>query len=107
MESQALTTGGLVQAQNQRHLRNHARLEARTIELAHQFQRQRAEKTNKSYDKPQEEYREWCHEHGFADGESVTEKKLLLFLDKCVVDRPIRRSRYKKARTDEQGEPVT
>ncbi|KAL3713543.1 hypothetical protein TMatcc_002246 [Talaromyces marneffei ATCC 18224] len=95
MESQALTTGGLVQAQNQRHLRNHARLEARTIELAHQFQRQRAEKTNKSYDKPQEEYREWCHEHGFADRESY------------VVDRPIRRSRYKKARMDEQGEPVT
>uniref|UniRef100_A0A093XJK8 High-osmolarity-induced transcription protein 1 n=1 Tax=Talaromyces marneffei PM1 TaxID=1077442 RepID=A0A093XJK8_TALMA len=105
-QAQALTTSGLVQAQNQKHLRNHARLETRTIELAHQFQRQRAERTNKSYDKPQEEYREWCHEHGFADGESVTEKKLLLFLDECVVNRPIRHSRYKKARTDEQGDPV-
>jgi hypothetical protein len=81
-------------------------LEARTLELAHKFQRERAEATNKSYDKPQQEYREWCIKHGFADGESVTEKKLLLFLDECVVDRPIRRSRYKKARTDEQGDLV-
>jgi hypothetical protein len=62
--------------------------------------------TNKSYGGPQKEWKAFCKEYTFADGEMVIEQKLVYFLDKAVINHPIRPSRYLKARTDINGDLV-
>jgi hypothetical protein len=66
----------------------------------------RPKNTTKSYNKAQKEWIEFCKEHGFADGEMVTEEKLVYFLEKTVLKRPIQSSRYLNARTAADGAPI-
>ncbi len=46
--------------------------------------------TKRAYLPKQTEFRTFCEARGFQDGETVTESKLLLFLEKEVVHRPLR-----------------
>ncbi|KAJ5110851.1 short-chain dehydrogenase [Penicillium argentinense] len=48
----------------------------------------------------------FCKKQGFPDGELVTEKKLVYFLDTEVLNRPLRSSQYKKDRTRPDGSKV-
>ena len=52
--------------------------------------------TNRQYDPKQKEWRDFCAEKGFEDGELVYENKLVWFLNERVLEREIRPSRYKK-----------
>lgn len=49
---------------------------------------------------------EFCQQKGFSDGPSVTEQKLIYFLDDCVLHRTIHSSRYKKDRTRLDGTDI-
>ncbi|KAH8878712.1 hypothetical protein GQ53DRAFT_585513, partial [Thozetella sp. PMI_491] len=51
----------------------------------------RPQNTTRAYVPKQEEFRAWCWEKQYADGETVTEDKMLLFLVEAVAPRPLRR----------------
>jgi len=63
--------------------------------------------TKKSYEKKQKEFVDWCTRSGFDDGSSVTNSKLLLFIQNEVAGRGLRGSRYKKDRVREGSGEVT
>jgi hypothetical protein len=46
--------------------------------------------TRDAYGPRQKEWREWCLRKRFADGELVTEAKMVAFLDQEVVGRVVR-----------------
>lgn len=73
-----------------------------------QARENRPKNTNKSYNPKQQEWREFCAEKGFEDGEIVSENKAIWFLNERVLDREIRGSRYKKRkqRTTADGKPI-
>ncbi|KAL4864979.1 hypothetical protein BDV12DRAFT_175380 [Aspergillus spectabilis] len=50
---------------------------------------QRPQNTKKAYTNKQQEWEEFCQEYSFPDGALVTEKKLVMFLEKKVLYRPI------------------
>ncbi len=56
----------------------------------------RPKNTNKAYTPKQTEFREFCVEKGFEDGEIVSENKVIWFLNERVLNREIRGSRYKR-----------
>ena len=64
--------------------------------------------TNLSYDPKQKEWRDFCAEKGFEDGELVYENKVIWFLNELVLECEIRSSRYKsRNRTPpDGGDPV-
>ncbi|EDN11037.1 predicted protein [Histoplasma mississippiense (nom. inval.)] len=68
----------------------------------------RPKNTNKQYLPKQREGRDFCKETGFEDGEMVTERKLVWFLEEKVLCRPLQGSVYKskRARTDRDGNTV-
>ncbi|EDN08097.1 predicted protein [Histoplasma mississippiense (nom. inval.)] len=68
----------------------------------------RPKNTNKQYLPKQREWRDFCKETGFEDGEMVTERKLVWFLEEKVLCRPLQGSVYKskRARTDRDGNTV-
>lgn len=60
-----------------------------------------------SYDTAQQlTDQKFCSDIGFQDGELVTERKLIWFLQENVISREIRPSRYSKVRTTKDGETV-
>ena len=59
----------------------------------------RPKNTTSAYEPKQEEFRQFCRQKQYQDGETVTEDKLLLFLVEEVVYRPLR-SRSRKAAED-------
>jgi Centromere DNA-binding protein complex CBF3 subunit, domain 2/Transcriptional activator of glycolytic enzymes len=68
----------------------------------------RPKNTNKAYNPKQEEWREFCANKGFEDGELVYENKVIWFLRDKVLNREIRDSRYKRkaSRTTVEGEQI-
>ena len=61
-----------------------------------QVRETRPKNTNRQYDPKQKEWRDFCAEKGFEDGELVYENKLVWFLNERVLEREIRPSRYKR-----------
>jgi hypothetical protein len=77
---------------------------ARALALARET---RPKNTNKSYEPKQAEWRNFCGDKGFEDGELVSEKKVILFLTQKVLTREIRKSRYKRGnRRNLEGEVI-
>ncbi|KAL1989509.1 hypothetical protein VTN49DRAFT_6706 [Thermomyces lanuginosus] len=66
----------------------------------------RPRNTTKQYEPKQVEFRDFCREKGYSDGDIVTEEKLDAFLTERVMGRAARKSRHYQERTDENGEPV-
>jgi hypothetical protein len=62
--------------------------------------------TRDAYGPRQKEWREWCLRKRFADGEIVTEAKMLAFLDQEVVGRVVRTQPKKDAPPEEQARQV-
>ena len=50
----------------------------------------RPKNTIKEYQPKQVEFRQFCERKQYLDRDTVTEDKLLLFLQECVVNRPLR-----------------
>ncbi|EDN08635.1 predicted protein [Histoplasma mississippiense (nom. inval.)] len=68
----------------------------------------RPKNTNKQYLSKQREWWDFYKETSFKDGEMVTERKLVWFLEEKVLCRPLQGSVYKskRARTDRDGNTV-
>jgi hypothetical protein len=69
----------------------------------------RPKNTNLSYDPKQKEWRDFCAEKGFEDGELVYENKVIWFLNELLLGREIRSSRYYKRRNrtpPDGGDPI-
>lgn len=49
----------------------------------------RPKNINRSYGGPQKEWKAFCKEYTFLDGEMVTEQKLVYFINKAVINCPI------------------
>ena len=59
------------------------------------------------YGPKQKEWRQFCADKGFEDGELVYENKVVWFLNDRVLTRDIRVSRHKREnRTTVDGEPI-
>ncbi|KKZ68701.1 hypothetical protein EMCG_05694 [[Emmonsia] crescens] len=58
------------------------------------------------YDRCQEEWKMFCHEKGFQDGELVTEEKLVFFLRTCVLGREYKPNQRSRNRTNQDGEII-
>ena len=61
----------------------------------------RAKNTAKNYKSKQKEFSDWALNCGYADGDTVTEAKLLSFLQENVVNRPLRKKGRKALAADE------
>jgi len=59
-----------------------------------------------AYGPRQKEWREWCLRKRFADGELVTEAKMVAFLDQEVVGRVVRTQVKKDASHEERSRAV-
>ncbi|KAL4743110.1 hypothetical protein BDV11DRAFT_178949 [Aspergillus similis] len=71
----------------------------------HHVRSQRPQNTRKAYANKQQE---WEVKYSFPDGALVTEKKLVMFLERKVLYRPIySTSRYCKKRTKPDGASIT
>ncbi|EED16701.1 short-chain dehydrogenase, putative [Talaromyces stipitatus ATCC 10500] len=93
-------------AEQDRQLELHAKIQLHSQKVAHRIQKNRPAATTRQYDSRQKEFIDFCTKEGFPDGQVVTEKKLVYFLDHYVINRPIRPSRYLRNRTDSQGAAV-
>jgi hypothetical protein len=69
---------------NQAELRTNARNILSTIHMARPYN------TTKEYKPKQVEFTQFCEHKQYQDRDTVTEDKLLLFLQECVVNRPLR-----------------
>lgn len=78
---------------------NNAELRANSQNILSMIRAARPKNTTSAYEPKQEEFRRFCQQKEYQDGETVTEDKLLLFLVEEVVDRPLR-SRSRKAASD-------
>src|SRR5436190_19376527 len=56
----------------------------------------RPRNTTNNYSPKQQEFINWTREMGYADGETVTEAKMMSFLTDRVVHRPLRKARKRK-----------
>lgn len=54
---------------------------------AERLQRMKPKNTKKTYKGPLQEWKKFCEQWSFADGEDVTEDKLVAFLEQCVIYR--------------------
>src|SRR3954451_19809064 len=93
-------------AEHDRQLELHAKVQLHSQKVANRIQKNRPAATTRQYDSRQKEFIDFCLKEGFPDGQIVTEKKLVYFLDHYVINRPIRPSRYSRNRTDNQGSAV-
>ncbi|KAE8550455.1 hypothetical protein TMatcc_008489 [Talaromyces marneffei ATCC 18224] len=84
----------------------HAKVQLHSQKVANRIQKNRPAATTRQYDSRQKEFIDFCLKEGFPDGQIVTEKKLVYFLDHYVINRPIRPSRYSRNRMDNQGSAV-
>ncbi|OAX77291.1 hypothetical protein ACJ72_08414 [Emergomyces africanus] len=66
----------------------------------------RPKNTVTQYDRRQEEWKMFCHEKGFQDGELVTEEKLVFFLRTCVLGREYKSNQRSRNRTNQDGEII-
>jgi len=67
----------------------------------------RPQNTNKSYEPKQKEWREFCTDKGFEDGELVHENKVVWFMNERVLPRSLRASRHKRENcTTADGKPI-
>ncbi|KAJ5085702.1 short-chain dehydrogenase [Penicillium argentinense] len=82
------------------------RLNLHSIKALHYMRSQPPKNTSKAYVNKHKEWQSFCKKQGFPDGELVTEKKLVYFLDTEVLNRPLRSSQYKKDRTRPDGSKV-
>ena len=57
----------------------------------------RPKNTTAAYEPKQKEFRDFCKQKQYHDGDTVTEDKLLLFLVEEVADRPLRAKSRKAA----------
>ena len=73
-----------------RNVTNKAELEANLHHIHTTIHAERPMTTKRAYLPKQAEFRTFYEARGFQDGETVTESKLLLFLEKEVVYRPLR-----------------
>lgn len=73
-----------------RNVTNNAELEDNLHHIHTTIHAERPMTTKRAYLPKQAEFRTFCEARGFQDGETVTESKLLLFLEKEVVHRPLR-----------------
>jgi hypothetical protein len=105
MAYEAPVAGG-ISMQQDRQLELQAEVYKAKQRVALHARQARPKNTTKSYTKAQKEWVEFCKERGFADGEMVTEEKLVYFLEKTVLKRPIQSSRYLNARTAGDGAPI-
>ncbi|KAK3901676.1 hypothetical protein C8A05DRAFT_16166, partial [Staphylotrichum tortipilum] len=83
--------GALVLGGNRNwNITNGAELEDNLHRIHTTIHAERPMATKRAYAPKQAEFRSFCQTRGFQDGETVTESKLLLFLEKEVVHRPLR-----------------
>lgn len=73
-----------------RNINNNAELEANLHRIHTTIHAERPMTTKRAYAPKQAEFQSFCRTRGFQDGDTVTETKLLLFLEKEVVHRPLR-----------------
>ena len=73
-----------------RNVTNKAELEDNLYRIHTTIHAERPMTTKRAYGPKQAEFRNFCQARGFQDRETVTESKLLLFLEKEVVYRPLR-----------------
>ena len=78
---------------------NNAELRTNSQNILAMIRASRPKNTASAYEPKQEEFRQFCRQKHYQDGETVTEDKLLLFLVDKVVHRPLR-SRSRKAAED-------
>lgn len=69
---------------------NNADLEANLHRIHNTIHAERPMTTKRAYGPKQAEFQTFCQGRAFQDGETVTESKLLLFLEEEVVHRPLR-----------------
>ncbi|KAJ5142583.1 short-chain dehydrogenase [Penicillium bovifimosum] len=82
------------------------RLNHHSIKALHYMRSQWPQNTSKAYVNKQKEWQSFCKNQGFPDGELVTEKKLVYFLDTEVLNRPLRSCHHKKDRTRQDRSKV-
>ncbi|KAJ5449533.1 short-chain dehydrogenase [Penicillium daleae] len=82
------------------------RLNLHSIKALHYMRSQRPKNTSRAYINKHQEWQSFCKNQGFPDGELVTEKQLVYFLDTEVLNRPLRSCQYKKDRTRPDGSTV-
>lgn len=73
-----------------RNIANDVELEDNLHRIHTTIHAERPSTTNRAYAPKQAEFQSFCRARGFQDGDTVTESKLLLFLEKEVVHRPLR-----------------
>ncbi|KAK4240556.1 transcriptional activator of glycolytic enzymes-domain-containing protein [Achaetomium macrosporum] len=73
-----------------RNITNDAELEDNLHRIHTTIHAERPMTTKRAYAPKQAEFQSFCRARGFQDGDTVTESKLLLFLEKEVVYRPLR-----------------
>ena len=85
------------QSNNNTDYNNDAELDNNMRLVNERIVQSRPKNTQLVYLPKQKEFGDFCREQQFRDGETVTEKKLLLFLNKKVIGRPLKRRSQKAA----------
>ena len=77
-------------AEREREIANQAELRANAYNVLSAIHMARPKNTIKEYRPKQIEFTRFCERKQYQDHDTVTEDKLLLFLQECVVNRPLR-----------------
>jgi hypothetical protein len=93
-------------SQTEINARNLVEIQATTLKYLAMKRQSRPPNTQDAYGPRQKEWREWCLRKRFADGELVTEGKMVAFLDQEVVGRQVRSHPRRDAPpAEEEGAP--
>ena len=95
----------LALSQTEINARNQVELHATTLKYLALRRDSRPASTQDAYGPRQKEWREWCLRKRFADGELVTEGKMVAFLDQEVVGRQVRSPPRREAPLAERERP--
>jgi len=83
---------------------------ANTANMREMTLKVRPKNTTNNYVPKQQEFIDWTREMGYADGDTVTEAKMMSFLTDRVVNRPLRKKKKKQENAitvdDESGQPI-
>ena len=93
-------------SQTEINARNQVELHETTLKYIAMKRDSRPLNTQDAYGPRQKEWREWCLRKRFADGELVTEGKMVAFLDQEVVGRVVRTQPRKDPPPEERLRPV-
>ena len=93
-------------SQTEINARNQVELHETTLKYIAMKRDSRPLNTRDAYGPRQKEWRAWCLRKRFADGELVTEGKMVAFLDQEVVGRVVRTQPRKDAPPEERSRPV-